>query len=681
MLSARALAVLPRTPASIRAPRQSHLLLPFLLALLILTALALLAPTFPTRLGFLWSARTDKAELQASHPTAAPLSRLPSEMPTSSADPVPTLCDAADQATLSSKTKSRGSDDRNRASTCETQRIYALTARPTPSPISSPGRTNSSWPTVVGAAWSDFVAVILTPLADPALAVASLAALLLLVARLLTVIPQFPWFAVRARSSWLFLVLGIGLDLLAAFNAVLLAASSRLNGAVGLQEVAGTALLGLAASLLVAIYLATRLSMQITVTADPAVDSPALALRIAAYINEIGAIRPDHWAIAVNVNPVTVQEIVVPSASASSIIDALTKLTRSLFAARTWVVTIAAHDSGYLDVSISRHGWHQGSAVINPARFPLPTLGESVEDRALTTRRYGLKLAASFILATVAPSYRDFAASCRGLAWQSVGLFLIATTEPAFSSSNRGMILREALRVDPGNYPAHIAWESEERVLSTSATDLLIYAESLQVQLRERELLFGRFRVPSVQEQQLRLRLLVLHADIGRNLRAASGPCPTASQRSGIDSAARSSLEAFALTKFPILATLRLQITQGITCTVLHPSDAIRVARIIRGRQIPWLRQHLAWEDLEARALEQVKLARTSGSTRIAYGLLTASNNDGISLSKDDEEELFERAFLDPKLKDWAKDDPELQWAKTRDWYMSAYPAEEVTNG
>lgn len=316
-------------------------------------------------------------------------------------------------------------------------------------------------------AWDTFLDEYLKPLGRLVAVAAALMLGIVVLARLLVVLPPGQLVtssSVKARRA-------VNIGALALLLTCGFVAAVFAPGWVGASGVDNPFWLGLFVVLtllcvaLVALSLATRLRLAITVSSADGKADPAGTTQIIALLRELGAESARGLEIprGTDVDILDGKTIVEQSAGWAA---ALLRVVQSLAGFTPWSIVVDDKGDETL-VIVTRNGRSFDSAVIS-----CRALGEGEPE--LDTR----KLAAAFVLVTIARGYAasDFAGLAGATSWRSLGLHYLATRDLRTPEAARKTFLHMAVNLDPQNLLAQVGLENERHRQSTEAAELRDYA-------------------------------------------------------------------------------------------------------------------------------------------------------------------------------------------------------------
>ncbi|WP_265522665.1 hypothetical protein [Oerskovia flava] len=292
----------------------------------------------------------------------------------------------------------------------------------------------------VGSSWSTFVDDHLAPLGPPAVAAGVVLLFWAVVARLLTP-STLHWPRLR---PWQRRVLPVAGWTLATGSALLL--TSGVSFAAGSWRVVlAGAVTGVAGTLAVATWLATRLRLSVEVVGDDGSQRAASAGHVVALLSEMGAERPRGLEAPVGTDVTALSGGVLQELPQGRLVQPLVKLVQGAFGATPWRVLVheEAHD---VSVVITRNGRAAGSAVVTPR-----LLGQMGSDPA--DLHPGI---AAAVLTTLARHHTGFDGLCGATSWRSLAL-QHAASSPGRSNRRRTELLSQAVGADPENWLAQLA--------------------------------------------------------------------------------------------------------------------------------------------------------------------------------------------------------------------------------
>jgi hypothetical protein len=563
------------------------------------------------------------------------------------------------------------------ATACPTEFAAALLAQNTGS------LAPNAWE-LIGTSWDTFVTRHLVPLGSAAIAVTALVVLGLIGARVLVMFQRRPW-GRRMRRAEGRAIAGAGGVLILLGSISLVLALSLDLAPLDVATPIAALILWVVGSVTIAAYLAGRLRLTIDVLDEEGKPNPTLGARVASYLGDFSAARPDEFDLPPAPEGTDVSAL-VPDQLLGKVAASLAAAAQSFFGLVPWKVTIAPHDVTRASVTIRRNGYTVVSTEVDITAWrglvrPLP-IGATEKDTETATvalTRYTLKASSAVVLATLAEGHDGFPLLFGATDAASIGLYYIARTEFEKDDATARDLLAQALQNDPHNTLAIIAAESVRYRKSTSVPELVAYSEGLDRQLRGPRNV-GDPRKPYLQastkggpspELDLRLRVLTIHGYVTRNLLAALSLQKPTAYTCEVEAAVRTGYssvsEAITLLTNPRLEGVfyeRMRLKTAITAAVLAANDnAPEEFPAINSEVARWLGR-----------------CTRSWAPDIAYSLiclLSILTNRQVPppLATVDRAERARIAFLDPEYVKWYRDDPEMEKAKRQRWVTDAAKA------
>ncbi|MFE4833879.1 hypothetical protein ACFRAU_04260 [Arthrobacter sp. NPDC056691] len=539
---------------------------------------------------------------------------------------------------------------------CEQERLAAIRAAAQPAPPAPPQNPAER----AGANWDRFQAEWIKPLLGAGPALLGVVAFFLLLGRLLVFVPRMPF--VKMRPGWRAGLLfgGLGLILLGSAGTVLAvgaaAAAAGLTRAVWGLVVLEWAFAALCGAVAFALYLSSRLRVSLDVRGPDGKSNGADTEHIAALLHEFGAAPPRGVETTVGTDVDDLGDTAVALTFSNKFLAAVQKVVTSIFGVTPWRVAASPAGENALTIAITRNGWTVAAANIDRTILGLAgeqaaADGKATASKAGPTAQAELhKMAAAFVLATLARNHHGFEGLCGATDWRSLGLHCIATTGSGIAAEQETKLLGAALDYDAGNLPAEVALQHSLLRESTDAEALRNYADWLW------------------------RRATAVRRDIGRGAKSAAG-------------------------YLALLYRVELTFVNVALNLPVKPSKSDdewrRLARDIAGNMVqelapterlqipgPWahamrLYAALAYKDLSPSLSEQAaphselcQQALDSVAPQTAYNAACSiARNKGVAA----EPEIARRlklAFADPRLKAWARKDPELAELRKKEEFL-----------
>lgn len=400
------------------------------------------------------------------------------------------ICEAVSSLTTANRPESalalveaiRGpSDSRTlqESSLCEGERVSALRAQAVMEAGSGPAQT-------VGQNWDTLIRDWVAPSQGAGLLTLALILAWLILARLFSFLPRMPismlgW---RKRSSYLrevTFVTGSALILLSSG----LTAQLLVETPFDIQRLPAiwlAALVGIGGSFLLALFIASRLRMMISVTAPEGEPSEWGTSRIVSSLRELGAEPPRGIEVPRGLDVTGLDDAAISIPLTNSVLNALQGVLKAIAGATPWHVTVDKKSDDILVFSISRNGWNVYAGTVSRDQLGL----EKITGTDHAPDLY--KMVSAAIVATVAPHYEGFEGLCGATDWRSIGLHCIATTEDySGSKSQASELLGRANNFDGNNITAEIALQYILHREATKRNELERYCDWLLTKISQLE--------------------------------------------------------------------------------------------------------------------------------------------------------------------------------------------------
>jgi hypothetical protein len=225
-------------------------------------------------------------------------------------------------------------------------------------------------------------------------------------------------------------------------------------------------------------WLATRLSVEVRVSASEDTDKPADVGLVVAMLNELGAAPPKGLEVPRGSDVTALEGALLPLPE-NALAKAVTKLAVALGGATPWQARIEGNGTSH-SVNVYRNGRIVGAAVIDAGNLGLtsPSPDANTPSQALPDAR--LRMASAFILATLATEHPSIRKGLVGATdWRSIGLQYVATTVLT-DNTKKQKTLASAVKYDPGNKAAELAYRHTLARKSTDLSDLVEYRDWLK---------------------------------------------------------------------------------------------------------------------------------------------------------------------------------------------------------
>lgn len=309
-------------------------------------------------------------------------------------------------------------------------------------------------------AWNNFIENPVTPMGGVLLAALTLAAVLLVAARLLAwgrsswpTGTSAEWAQQRLRAG---LAWGAGGVLLVFAGSSLSTVETALVFLPGTAFVAGVVLC-LVGTWLVAQGLATRLRVGVVARVAGAEDS-AGAAQVLALLDDLGASPPKGLERPRGADVEALKEA-LGDLGDHPIVKVIQGIIATIAGAEPWKVVVDEEKSGSLSVSMVRNGRTVKAAVIDRAALGLdPPTKDAAEGEDEAFPDVDLhRFVAAFALTTLSEKHEGFEGLCGTTDWVSLGLHYVATTDFPKDKDTATRLLAEAVRRDPNNWLAQVA--------------------------------------------------------------------------------------------------------------------------------------------------------------------------------------------------------------------------------
>jgi hypothetical protein len=564
---------------------------------------------------------------------------------------------SADALALIEKVRGQGRSPALPASTaCEQERLAAVRAAAQPAPPAPPQNPAEK----AGANWDRFNTEWIKPLLNAGPALLALVVFFLLLARLLVIVPKMPFIKMRPEWRAGLLFGGLVLILLGSVGMVLALGSAAtvagliriVWGFVALEW----AFIALCGAVALAFYLSSRLRVSLDLRGSDGKSNVADTGHVAALLHEFGAAPPRGVEITVGTDVNDLGDTAVALTSSNKFLATAQKVLTSIFGVTPWRVTASPVGDDALTVSITRNGWTVDAANIDRRVFGLARAQAGAAEGKATASKAGSnaqaelhKMAAAFVLTTLALKHHGFEGLCGATDWHSLGLHCIATTDSGIAEEQKRKLLGAALDYDAGNMPAEVALQHALFRENTKEETLRTYAKWL----------LGR--ATGIRE------------DIKRGAKSAAGYMPL--------------LYRIELTLLNVVLNLPAQDPElgpwrqlarniaGNMVMELAPSESLHVPA-------PWahamrLYAALAYGDLDPEAAQDAPSrelydeALASVAPRTAYNAACSIARRKGTAAEAQVTMRLEYAFADPRLRVWARSDPELGRLRRRESFLN----------
>jgi hypothetical protein len=369
---------------------------------------------------------------------------------------------------------------------CEDERLAAVRAAAQPAPPAPPQNPAEK----AGADWERFNAEWIAPLSKAGLALLGLVVGFLVLGRLLVLLPKIA--GVRKSPADRALLALSGLAFILFGSCVIVLAPERNDNAITVEsfgQMAAGALVAFLGSVVLAVYLSSRLRVTLDVRDTKGETSKVDVSQIGALLHELGADAPRGLEIPEGADVTALAENAMPASFTNKVLAAAQKVVVSIFGVTPWRVVVSSSNEDSLTVSMARNGASVGAVTIDGNELQLadgtseksgtdgkaatPTKSNSAAELELH------KMAAAYILVMLARKHYGFDGLCGATDWRSLGLHYIATTGAAISDERATKLLGAAVQHDSGNMLAEVALQHTLFRDSTDERTLKTYAEWL----------------------------------------------------------------------------------------------------------------------------------------------------------------------------------------------------------
>ncbi|MFC9351476.1 hypothetical protein [Arthrobacter sp. NPDC057013] len=525
---------------------------------------------------------------------------------------------------------------------CEGERLAAVRAAAQPPPTAPPQNPAEK----AGANWERFNAEWIMPLSKAGLALLGLAAGFLVLGRLLVLLPKISGVrkspadrALLALSGLAFILSGSCLIVLAPdWNA------SAIEGKSFGQMFAG-GLLALFGSLVLAVYLSSRLRVTLDVRDTKGETSKVDVSQIGALLHELGADAPRGLEIPEGSDVTALADNAMPVSFTNKVLAAVQKLVVSIFGVTPWRVVVSSSNEASMTVSMARNGSSVGAVTIDGKELQLAR-GKSeksgTDDKTATAAETNSaaelelhKMASAYILVTLAKKHYGFEGLCGATDWRSLGLHYIATTDTTMADERQKKLLGAAVDHDAGNMLAEVALQHALFRESTDKETIKTYADWLS------------------------RKALAMRADIDRRAISEAGYSPLLHRVEKTFLSAVLNLPP-ASWEFHQLQSHARQVAERLV-QELAPSKRYPIpAPLAQAMRLEAALAHHDLLDAKKSPDDLYIQALRSTAPHTAYNAACSiARNQGLA-GKDEVERRLQYALSDERLKEWARRDPEL---------------------
>lgn len=529
---------------------------------------------------------------------------------------------------------------------CEHERLGALLRAQQLADAALPSEAQKA-----GKSWDTFVNRWVEPLVNAGLVWLGLVASFLLLARLFVFIPKMPWGMYDVAERRRKLLAGFALIVLGSFG-IIFAVTSQANpfelGA--LWAVVISVVIGLVGALLLAIYLSSRLRISLEVRGPDESESKAKAVRIGAYLYQLGSTPPRGVEIPEGPDVTALSNGVLTVGLSNKILAAAQKLLATAFGVTPWRVVIASSKDQSPAVAITRNGWSVASGNIDRASLGLLG-GIQNEDvpsgRIKAAGSFGSdQLVAAFILVTLASKHHGFEGLCGATDWRSVGLHFIATTDAHLDDECRRTLLGRSVELDPKNLLAEVAFQNVMFRQSVNPESLRKYADWLKLKAEKISRDVEKGLKPAAGYMCLLYRIKMTYLSVVLNLPQTADHEKRRLHAAGVARALLNDLELNSHVPEPLAHSMRLHAVLAYH-DLSGPSVWATISAPSKGSVNPIA----SWYEE----------AFSSIAPGTAYDAACSFARNGGRANQLQIRDRLSYAFIEPQLKAWAQSDPELQ--------------------
>lgn len=521
---------------------------------------------------------------------------------------------------------------------CEDERLAAVRAAAQPPPSAPPQNPAEK----AGANWERFNAEWIMPLSKAGLALLWLVAGFLVLGRLLVLLPKIAGVrkspadrVLLALTGLAFILFGSCLIVLAPdWNANAIEAKSFV------QMLAG-GLLALFGSLVLAVYLGSRLRVTLDVRDTKGETSKVDVSQIGALLHELGADAPRGLEIPEGADVTALADNAMPVSFTNKVLAAVQKLVVSIFGVTPWRVVVSSSNADSITVSMARNGSSVGAVTIDRNELQLAD-GKSersgAEGKTETNSAAELelhKMASAYILVTLAKKHYGFDGLCGATDWRSLGLHYIATTDSTMADERQKKLLGAAVDHDAGNMLAEVALQHALFRERTDTETIKAYADWLSGKAKAMRDDIDRRAISEAGYSPL------LHRVEKTFLSAVLNLPPASSEFHQLQSQARQVAEKLVQELAP---SKRYSIPAPLA-QAMRLEAALAHHDLLDAKQSP--------DDLYKQALR-------STAPHTAYNAACSIARNQGAAGIDEVKRRLQYALSDQKLKEWARRDPEL---------------------
>ncbi|WP_146617457.1 hypothetical protein [Arthrobacter globiformis] len=369
---------------------------------------------------------------------------------------------------------------------CEQERLAAVRAAAQPAPAAPPQNPAEK----AGANWDRFNAEWISPLSKAGLALLGLVAGFLVLGRLLVLLPKIAGARKSPADRALLALTGLAFILFGSCL-IVLAPEWNANAIEGKSfgQMAAGALLAFLGSVVLAVYLSSRLRLTLDVRDTKGETSKVDVSQIGALLHELGADAPRGLEVPEGADVTALADNAMPVSFTNKVLAAVQKLVVSIFGVTPWRVVVSSSNEDSMTVSMARNGASVGAVTIDrnelqladgqskkpgtDAKATTPTTTNSAAELELH------KMAAAYILVTLAKKHHGFDGLCGATDWRSLGLHYVATTDTTMADERAKRLLGAAVDHDAGNMLAEVALQHALFRESTDKETIKTYADWL----------------------------------------------------------------------------------------------------------------------------------------------------------------------------------------------------------
>ncbi|TFC52227.1 hypothetical protein E3T26_12240 [Cryobacterium sp. TMT1-21] len=318
--------------------------------------------------------------------------------------------------------------------------------------------------------WNGFFDSWLAPLASPGWAMLMLAALALVLARLLAFIPIM-W---RGRTSQTtvnrFKGWGLALILTGAVAVVSWAGGA---GARWLLAAAGT-LAVVAGTAAFSRGLATDRRISVQVRDDTGKPVESRTRNVMVLLTGLGGSKPEGLHFAIGSDVEVLSDASLSGVLPGKVLAVLQAVSTFVFGTAPWRLWVDATSQDNLAVSLTRHGRQVDATAINRDELRLTEV-DGGGDVDLD------KFVAAFALTALTEGYTDLEGLAGASSWRALGLHYVASTD--FYDDDRAAsalrLLSSAVNLDPNSHAARLLLQFRQHRSATEFEELRRYADWL----------------------------------------------------------------------------------------------------------------------------------------------------------------------------------------------------------